>query len=86
MSKALEINYTEKELAAIEVLKANRGQKLKAADLGIATGTLTSIFNKGSDERPMVAGVERVILHKEAVEGVCPTCGKKFSHVLYWVD
>lgn len=86
MAKATELVYTEKELAAIEILKANRGEKLSAKDLGIATGTLTSLVTKANNERPMANGVEKVIVHKEDYEAVCPTCGNKISHKLYWID
>lgn len=80
------ITYTENELSAIEVLKANRGQHLSAKDLGIATAVLTSLIKKGNDERPMVDGMDRVIVNKEDYEYVCPTCGAKGSHKLYWID
>lgn len=86
MAKATELVYTEKELAAIEVLKANRGEKLSAKDLGIATGTLTSLISKANDERPMANGVDKVMVYKEDYEAVCPTCGNKISHKLYWID
>ena len=84
--RATEINYTEKELAAIEVLVANRGTKLSAKELGIPTAILTSLGTKAKDERPMVEGVERVIVNKEDYNAVCPTCGAKVSHKLYWID
>lgn len=80
------ITYTEKELEAIEILKANRGQHLSAKDLGIANAILTSIGKKANDERPMAEGVERVVLNKEDYNFVCPTCGAKGSHKLYWID
>lgn len=86
MAIKTELNYTEKELAAIEQLKANRGVHLTAKELGIAVGTLTSLFSKANDERPMVAGVERVIVNKEDYEVVCPTCGHKSSGKKYWID
>lgn len=86
MAKAEFLSYTEKELEAIEVLKANRGQKLSAAELGIANATLTSLIKKAADERPMAEGVERVFVNKEDYEAVCPTCGNKISHKVYWLD
>lgn len=86
MAKATELVYTEKELAAIEILKANKGEKLSAKDLGIATGTLTSLITKANNERPMANGVEKVMVHKEDYEAICPTCGAKISHKLYWID
>lgn len=64
-TKAEVINYTEGELKAIEILKANAGSKKTAAELGISTGTLTSLYKKAHDERPMAEGVERVMLNKE---------------------
>ena len=83
---ATEINYTAGQLAAIEVLKANRGQKLSAKDLGISAVVLTGLITKANDERPMAEGVERAIVHSEKVEYVCPTCGNKSTHNLYWMD
>lgn len=64
-TKAEFITYTDKELAAIEILRANAGQHLSAADLGIAVGTLTSLYKKSIDPRPMAEGLERVVLNKE---------------------
>jgi hypothetical protein len=86
MAKAEFVSYTDKELAAIEVLRANRGEHLSAADLGIANAVLTSLIKKAEDPRPMAEGVERVFVNKEQYEGVCPTCGNKISHKLYWID
>lgn len=86
MAKAEFITYTEKDLAAIEALKANRGVKLSAKELGFANGTLTSLINKSIDARPMKEGQERVIVNKEKVVNVCPTCGKETPVTLYWVD
>ena len=86
MAKAEFIAYTEKDLAAIEALKANRGVKLSAKELGFANGTLTSLINKSVDERPMKDGQERVIVNKEKVVNVCPTCGKETTVTLYWID
>ena len=48
---AVVINYTENELAAIEVLKANAGNKLSAKELGIPTAILTSLMRKAVDEK-----------------------------------
>ena len=86
MAKAEFITYTEKDLAAIEALKANRGVKLSAKELGFANGTLTSLINKSVDERAMKDGQERVIVNKEKVVNVCPTCGKETTVTLYWID
>ena len=80
------ISYTENELKAIEILKANAGNPLSAKDLGIAVAVLTSLVKKATDPRPMTEGVERVIVHKEDYNAVCPTCGAKISHKLYYVD
>ena len=84
--KAEFVNYTEKELEAIEVLKANRGTKLSAKDLGIQTVILSGLIRKAADERPMADGLERVIINKEVVSGKCETCGHPFSYNLYWID
>lgn len=83
---ATEVSYTEKEMAAIEVLLANKGEHLSAAELGIPTITLTSLIRKASDPRPMAEGFKRVVVNKEDYEAVCPTCGAKIAHKLYWVD
>ena len=86
MAAATELTYTEKEVQAIEILKANRGTKLSAKELGIPTAILSSLVRKGNDERPMKDGVERVVVHKEDYEAVCPTCGNPIKHKLYWID
>lgn len=86
MAKAEFVTYTEKDLAAIEILMANKGNKLSAKELGIANGTLTSLVSKGNDERPMAEGQTRVIVYKEQFEDVCPTCGAKIAHKVYWVE
>lgn len=86
MAKVEFITYTDGELAAIEILKANRGQHLSAKELGISTAILTSLGKKAVDERPMAEGVERVFVNKEDYNSVCPTCGAKIAHKLYWID
>ena len=86
MAAATELTYTEKEVQAIEILKANRGTKLSAKELGIPTAILSSLVRKGNDERPMKEGFDRVVVNKEAYESVCPTCGNPIKHKLYWID
>lgn len=81
--KATELAYTENELAAIEALKANRGQKLSAKELGVANAVLTSLINK-MNKFPGAEGL--VIVNKEDCEIVCPACGHKDSHKVYWID
>ncbi len=83
MAKATELTYTENEMAAIEVLRANRGEHLSAKDLGIATAVLTSLIKK-AEKFPSAEGV--VVVNKEDFNDVCPTCGAKISHKLYWID
>ena len=83
MPKATELVYTENELAAIEVLKANRGTALSAAQLGVKPAVLTSISRK-AEKFPEAADV--VIIHKEDREDVCPTCGAKHSYKVYFID
>lgn len=85
-TKATVITYTDKELSAIETLKANRGVHLSAKELGIPTAILTSLQNKAKDERPMADGFERVVVNKEDYNAVCSECGAKISHKLYWVE
>lgn len=60
------VEYTEKELAAIEAL-ANAGEGKTGAELGVSTATLESLIKKANDERPMAEGVDRVIVTKEKV-------------------
>ena len=86
MPAATELTYTEKEVQAIEILKANRGTKLSAKELGIPTAILSSLVRKGNDERPMKEGFDRVVVNKEDYESVCPTCGNPIKHKLYWID
>ena len=86
MAAATELTYTEKEVQAIEILKANRGTKLSAKELGIPTAILSSLVRKGNDERPMKEGFDRVVVNKEDYESVCPTCGNPIKHELYWID
>lgn len=83
MAKATELVYTENEQAAIEVLKANAGSPLSAADLGVKPAVLTSISKK-AEKFADATGV--VVLHKEDREDVCPTCGAKHSYKVYWVE
>lgn len=86
MAKAEVLKYTEKDLQCIEALKANKGVKLSAKELGFANGTLTSLIVKAGDPRPMVEGQERVIVNKETVHKVCPECGAKSQYNVYWID
>ena len=86
MAAATELTYTEKEVQAIEILKANRGTKLSAKELGIPTAILSSLVRQGNDERPMKEGFDRVVVNKEDYESVCPTCGNPIKHKLYWID
>lgn len=86
MAAATELTYTEKEVQAIEILKANKGTKLSAKELGIPTAILSSLVRKGNDERPMKEGFDRVVVNKEDYESVCPTCGNPIKHKLYWID
>ena len=84
--KATELTYTPAELEAIEALKANRGVRLSAKELGVKVIILTSLVKKGMDERPMAPGVERVIVNKEDFHSVCPTCGAQSDYKVYWID
>ena len=84
--RATELVYTESELSAIAVLKANRGVHLSAKELGISNIVLTNLIKKANDERPMAEGVTRVMVNKEDYNAVCSECGAKISHKLYWID
>ena len=81
--KQTELVYTENELAAIEVLRAHRGEKLSAKELGIATAVLTSLGKK-AEKFPDAEGV--VVVYKEDFNEVCALCGSRISHKLYWID
>ena len=83
MAKATELSYTDNELAAIEILKANRGEHLSAKQLGISTAVLTSLIKK-AEKFPAAEGV--VVVNKEDFNDVCPACERKISHKLYWID
>ena len=83
MAKATELTYTDNERNAIAVLEANRGEHLSAKELGIPTAILTSLMRK-AEKFPEAEGV--VVVNKEDYSAVCPTCGAKISHKLYWID
>ena len=78
---ATELVYTENEVAALEILRANAGTPLSASALGIAPAVLTSLGKKAVK----FAGQSPVI-NKEDREDVCPTCGHKHSYKVYWID
>lgn len=80
MAKATELVYTEKELAAIEVLRKNKGTPLSAKELNIPTAILTSLMSKAS-KFPEDEKVVRI--EKSDYDAVCPTCGAKIHHKLY---
>lgn len=83
MPKATELVYTEKELAAIDVLNANRGSHLTADELGIETAVLTSLIKKFNDPRPMANGAEKFCVNKE--DCVREVVIEK-SLKAYWID
>lgn len=85
MAKAEKLHYTDKELEAIAILTKNRGVKMSAKELRIPTAILTSLAKKANDEREVDNG-EKVVINKEDFTDVCPTCGAKISHKLYWID
>ena len=83
MAKATEPVYTEKEMAAIEILRPDQDVHLSAKELGIANGTLTSLMRK-ADKFPEADGV--VVVNKEDYVAKCPTCGAEIAHKLYWIN
>ena len=84
MAKATELSYTDNELAAIKILKENRGKHLSAKQLGISNvAVLTSLITK-AEKFPTAEGV--VVVNKEDFNDVCPACERKISHKLYWID
>lgn len=82
-NKQTVLTYTEKELAAIEALKANAGEHLTLKELGIAAGTMTSIRNKAKKVAEGVLEVSEgtpvINVNVEDYEDICPTCGAKHS-------
>lgn len=83
---ATKLTYTEKELEAISILEAHRGEKLSAKVLGISTGTLTSLAKKAVKEFSEASDVQPVVINKEDFEEVCPHCGHVTKCKLYWID
>ncbi len=79
MPNKVKVTYTENEQAAIEVLKANVGEKLSAADLGIKPVILTSLVKKFA-KSPEIA----FPIYREDFEDICPNCGAKRNYKLYW--
>ena len=86
MAKAEVLKYTEKDLQCIKALKANKGVKLSAKELGFANGTFTSLIVKAGDPRPMAEGQERIFVNKETIHKVCSECGNKSKYNVYWID
>jgi ribosomal protein L31E len=81
--RATELTYTEKEQSAITTLRANAGKHLSAKELGIPTAILVSLMKKAV-KFPSDPNV--VVVNKEPVEDICPTCGAKKTYNRYWVD
>ena len=78
---ATELTYTDNELAALEVLRANAGTPLSAAELGIQPAVLTSLSKKAVKFEG-----QSPVINKEDREDICPTCGHKHSYKVYWID
>ena len=73
---ATTLSYTEKELAAIEALKAANGEPKTAAELGVPSAILTTIrtkHNKFADQ-----GAVNVIAEDKEVEKVVTTTVKAY--------
>lgn len=83
MAKATELVYTDKEIEAINTLRANAGSHLTAEELGISTAILTSLVKKYNDPRPMADGSEKVNVCKEDCERQV-TVTKSLK--AYWID
>lgn len=67
MAKLEVLIYTEKELAAIEALKANKGDAKTASELGVSTATLESLVKKYNDPRPMADGSAKFHITKSDI-------------------
>ena len=78
--KQTELVYTEKELVAIDALKAANGEAKSLKDLGVASGTMVSIIKK-AQKFPEDENVVNVV--SEQVTDVCPTCGAKHTYKIY---
>ena len=78
--KQTELVYTEKELAAIDALKAANGEAKSLKELGVVSGVMVSIMSKAKKfpEDPNV-----VIVEKEDVVDKCPVCGAKHAYKKY---
>ncbi len=81
MATIKELKYTDKELAAIEILKEKTHFKFTAKEWNIAVGTLVSLVKK-ADAFPG----EAVAVKKEKAELVCAHCGTVKEVTLYWLD
>lgn len=80
------IYYSDMELNAIAILKANRGVHLSAKELGISKVILINLVRKGNDDRPMADGITKVKVNAEQYSYNCFTCGVRCSETLYWID
>ena len=78
---ATELTYTDNEMAALDVLRANAGSPLSAAELGIQPAVLTSLSKKA-----VKFPGQSPVINKEDREEICPTCGHKHSFKVYWID
>lgn len=67
MAKLEVLTYTVKELAAIEALKANKGEAKTAKELGVSGATLESLVKKYNDPRPMADGSAKFHVTKSNV-------------------
>lgn len=69
---ATELAYTEKELAAIKALEANKGERLSAVELGISNITIVGLRKKAEKvEKGVLANPNKLpVLHivKDKVE------------------
>lgn len=75
MAKLEVLIYTEKEIAAIEALKANKGESKTAKELGVSTAVLESLVKKYNDPRPMADNSAKFHITKnEVVRMVEKTC------------
>lgn len=79
MAKATELVYTEKEVAAIEALKAAT-EPMSLKDLGIASGTIVSLKKKADkfENAVRIGSID--------VTDVCPTCGAKHSYKKFFIE
>lgn len=79
MAKLEVLIYTEKELAAIEALKANKGNLKTAKELGVNNAIFESLRKKYNNPKPMADGSAKFKVTKSKVVRVIEKCRMGYS-------